>query len=210
MLRKVKYLISLVSSQLICSLIAINAVNEISPILMYMYMVLPIVATITACILYKQRYFYLVLAGAYIVFISCFVIFWFNTGITAYISIDSYSITAIVYLVLTIIFTSTFPNIEPNAFYGIRTAITQDYPEVWEKAHKGTSVIISWTIIPQFLLIFYLSGWFKFAMCNVLIITPLIIGAFFAEIIGYPIVKAKKERDKKDLQDQIKREQGYR
>ena len=50
----------------------------------------------------------------------------------------------------------------------------------------------------------------SFVICNVFLIGPLIIGIIYAVIITIPIEKVEKEQLAKELERQIKKEQGYR
>lgn len=50
----------------------------------------------------------------------------------------------------------------------------------------------------------------SFVICNVFLIGPLIIGIIYAVIITIPIEKIEKEQLAKELERQIKKEQGYR
>ena len=50
----------------------------------------------------------------------------------------------------------------------------------------------------------------SFVICNIFLIGPLIIGIIYAVIITIPIEKIEKEQLAKELERQIKKEQGYR
>ena len=50
----------------------------------------------------------------------------------------------------------------------------------------------------------------SFVICNVFLIGPLIIGIIYAVIITIPIEKVEKAQLAKELERQIKKEQGYR
>ena len=57
---------------------------------------------------------------------------------------------------------------------------------------------------------YHIEQTLSFVICNVFLIGPLIIGIIYAVIITIPIEKVEKEQLAKELERQIKKEQGYR
>lgn len=51
---------------------------------------------------------------------------------------------------------------------------------------------------------------YSFVLCNIFLLVSLIIGIVYAVIIAIPIEKAEKMQIAKELEEQIKKEQGYR
>ena len=100
--------------------------------------------------------------------------------------------------------------INGNVFFGIRIQQTMDYPEVWRRTHIFTSVLLSFVILPTIISINHVEQTLSFVICNVFLIGPLIIGIIYAVIITIPIEKVEKEQLAKELERQIKKEQGYR
>ena len=78
------------------------------------------------------------------------------------------------------------------------------------KTHIFTSLLLSLMILPTVIIIFYMEAKMGFILCNIFLLVPLVIGTIYAVIIAIPIEKAEKKRLAKELEDQIKKEQGYR
>jgi hypothetical protein len=209
MIKQLRYLLAFTSSQLVCSLIALSSIGSTLPISMYLFAFLPTVVLIAAFFLFQVNKLWINI-GAYLVLIGCTVAFWANDTLSVHISFDPYSFAVIVFLIVTIIFTITFPTLKPNSLMGIRLPVAFEFPEVWKRAHKANSVFLAWTILPQTLLIFYLNGTFRFAVSHILLMITLIWGVVYTIIIGTPYENAKKNQLKKELDDQIKKEEGYR
>lgn len=74
----------------------------------------------------------------------------------------------------------------------------------------GTRVLLSFVILPTIISINHIEQTLSFVICNVFLIGPLIIGIIYAVIITIPIEKVEKEQLAKELERQIKKEQGYR
>lgn len=98
----------------------------------------------------------------------------------------------------------------PNSIFGIRIPQTEDYPEVWHRAHVFTSALLSLMILPTIIVIFHMEPRYSFVLCNIFLLVSLIIGIVYAVIIAIPIEKAEKMQIAKELEEQIKKEQGYR
>ena len=96
------------------------------------------------------------------------------------------------------------PFTSPNSIFGIRIPQTEDYPEVWHRAHVFTSALLSLMILPTIIVIFHMEPRYSFVLCNIFLLVSLIIG------IAIPIEKAEKMQIAKELEEQIKKEQGYR
>lgn len=92
-----------------------------------------------------------------------------------------------------------------NSILGIRIQQTLDYPEVWRRTHIFTSLFLSFMILPTVIVIFYIESYSSFILCNIFLISPLIIGIIYAVIITIPIEKAEKEQLAKELEEQIKK-----
>lgn len=74
----------------------------------------------------------------------------------------------------------------------------------------GTRVVLSFVILPTIISTNHIEQTLSFVICNVFLIGPLIIGIIYAVIITIPIEKVEKEQLAKELERQIKKEQGYR
>ena len=70
--------------------------------------------------------------------------------------------------------------------------------------------ILSLVVLPTTIALFYFESDLSFFFCNVFLIVPLVLGIIYAVIITIPIEKAEKKQMDKELEEQIKKEQGYR
>ncbi|NLP16320.1 MAG: SdpI family protein [Clostridiales bacterium] len=200
-----KYLLSFTISYVVTGIITL--VTTVTPTYYILLVIIPVI-TLILYYLYKKNFY--IKLGTYAVILVCGTIMWSSDFLRKHIVIDEYSITAAVFFVLNLVFAIVFPYIKPNGFTGIRIPITLNYPEIWERTHKATSAYVSGTLIPLFLLFFYTNGALRFVLCLLLVGVPLIMGAFYANIIGRPIVKEERERDANDLKEQIRKEEHPR
>ena len=98
------------------------------------------------------------------------------------------------------------PFTSPNSIFGIRIPQTEDYPEVWHRAHVFTSALLSLMILPTIIVIFHMEPRYSFVLCNIFLLVSLIIGIVYAVIIAIPIEKAEKMQIAKELEEQIMRD----
>ncbi len=205
-----KYLTSITLSHIICSLIFINKIANILQTEMYIYIFLPIVILIVTAIIYKYLQSKLIYLIAFAIQIFCIYMFWTNSIITKVLFTYEPILWSFLYLLIMILCAITFAIVKPNEFYGIKIQQTLDYPDVWKKTHTFTSLLLTFVILPTYIVIFSLEPKVSFFLCNIFLIFSFVIGIVYAVIITIPIEKAEKEQIEKELQDQIKKEQGYR
>ena len=204
-----KYLIALILSNLLCGLLALVLVGFDTSLLMYLFLFLP--AVLIGIDLYYKRasFIHILEAITGLSLVICSILFWTANTFQSYLTIDKFSITVIAFLLLNMIFSLLLPRTTPNSSLGIKTQLTLNDPEIWTKTQKMTSYYMIWTFIPLFLLIFYLSGWTKFILSIIILLLPLMIGVIYSNVIGKKIVACENDRDKKELAEQIEKEQGY-
>lgn len=177
---------------------------------MYIYIFLPLAILIAASIAYKYVQSISMYIASFAVLAICICMFWLNENIINKVFLHEPYYGCIIYLVIMIIFAIAMPFTSPNGIFGIRIPQTEDYPKVWHKTHIFTSLLLSFMILPTFIVIFYMESKLSFILCNIFLLVPLIIGIIYAVIITIPIEKAEKKQLAKELEDQIKKEQGYR
>ena len=210
MLAQQKYLLTLTFSHLITSFIVMNETNCNLQLQMYLYIFIPIGLFIFASIAYKYIQSMLIYVVSFGVLAICIYMFWSNENIMEEIFIHIPSFGCIVYLMIMLIGAIIMPLTRPNGIFGIRIQQTEDYPEVWHRTHIFTSLLLSFMILPTIIVIFYMESNVSFILCNFFLMSSLVIGTVYAVIITIPIDKAEKEQLAKELEDQIKKEQGYR
>lgn len=214
MLKQQKYLTALTISYVGCSLILANSIHSNLNFYMYIYMFLPIAILIATSLTYKYLQTtvqsILMYVVSFVVLVICIFMFWSNTSIAKEVFIHKPHYACIIYLTIMIISAIFMPFTNPNGIFGIRIQQTMDYPEVWDRTHIFTSLILSSMILPTFISIFYLENSYSFLLCNIFLLGSLIIGTVYAVIITIPIEKAEQRQLEKELEDQIKKEQGYR
>ena len=202
MIKNSKYLLSFTSSFIVTGLIAL--LMTVHPTYFIILLILPLLSLILYFLYRRNVYIKIV---TYLIVIICGTIMWTSDFLRNYIIIDEYSIAAFVFFVINFVLTMIFPFIKPNAFSGIRIGMTLNYPKVWERTHKMASAFTAWTLLPLGLLFFFTNGLLRFTLCGLLVIMPLVLGAFYANLIGSPILKAEKEKAMNDLKEQIRREE---
>lgn len=210
MLTQQKYIIALTISHIGCSLMVINEIHSNLQFQMYMYIFLPTAILIATNIAHKYVQSILLDIAAFVVLAICIGMFWSNEHIINKVFLHEPSYGCIIYLVIMIIGAIVMPFTSPNGILGIRIQQTLDYPEVWRRTHIFTSLLLSFMILPTVIVIFYMESYSSFILCNIFLLIPLIIGIIYAVIITIPIEKAEKEQLAKELEEQIKKESGYR
>ena len=205
-----KYLLTLTISHIISALVVINKAHCRLEVLMYIYIFLPAIILIATRIIYKYMKAKLMYVVSFIVFLSCCCMFWLNEEIVKEIFLYRPTYPCIIYLVIIIFGAIVMPFTRPNSFFGIRIQQTEDYPGVWQRTHIFTSLILSLVVLPTTIALFYFESDLSFFFCNVFLIVPLVLGIIYAVIITIPIERAEKKQMDKELEEQIKKEQGYR
>lgn len=178
-----------------------------APVWMYITCVLPLVCLL-AFLPLRRKSSYLAIPF-WLVFIVCFLSFWFNPTAVSLFS-NTYSITAIVFFLLTTVFSIAAPRSKQNAFFGIRTPMTDESPEIWAKVHSVCGVVSAAFDIPLFLLIFYISGGLNLGLCYVFFLAAVIGGGAVGQIAARPLLRQLQLREEEQLKEAIKKEQGYR
>lgn len=123
---------------------------------------------------------------------------------------DEFSITALVYFAIMLIFMIVSWFVKQNPIFGIRISYTMDYEYVWNKTHKFFSIVCVFFLPLMFALIFFSSGWGRFILCQVVLLLPIIIAAIYAVIIGSKYDKQEAQKENEELKKQITKEQGYK
>lgn len=177
---------------------------------MYIYIFLPVAILIATSIAYKYVQSILMYIVSFAILAICICMFWANESIINKVFLHEPFYGCIIYLVIMIIGAIVMPFTSPNGILGIRIQQTMDYPEVWRRTHIFTSLLLSFMILPTVIVTFYMESSASFILCNIFLIMPLVIGTIYAVIITIPIEKAEKKQLAKELEDQIKKEQGYR
>lgn len=210
MITQEKYLATFTGSHVVSSLLIAKELNFKLSGLMYIYILMPVIVLITSHILYKRlnsKLFYIL---SFAILAGCIGAFWTNGNITENIFLYKPFYGCIVYLIIMIVAAVVMSFTSENGFFGIRIQQTMDYPEVWSKTHIFTSLLLSFVILPTIISIVHFEQALSFLICNVLLIGPLVMGIIYAVLITIPIEKAEKEQLAKELENQIKKEQGYR
>ena len=210
MLTQQKYLLALTISHIVSSLMVINEIHSKLQYQMNIYIFLPVAILIATSIAYKYVQSMLIYVASFTVLAICSFIFWSNETIIKEVFLHKPSYGCIIYLVIMIISAIVMPFTSPNSIFRIRIPQTEDYPEVWHRAHVFTSALLSLMILPTIIVIFHMEPRYSFVLCNIFLLVSLIIGIVYAVIIAIPIEKAEKMQIAKELEEQIKKEQGYR
>ena len=123
------------------------------------------------------------------------------------IVLDRFSITNIVFSIMMIIFAIISKSIKQNETFGIRTVLTMEFEEVWDKTHKNLSWIIALFLPFIFANVFFGSGYFRLLVGVVCVITPLIIATIYSYVIGHKFYMQKRELEIIELEKQERLEE---
>ncbi len=199
-----KYYTTFSISHFICCLFMILKLNFSWN--MFIYTSLPIVLLLFCLIPFSKKMKSILIVGSYIALVISFALFWSNKNVMSLVVFNSYSLTAIIYLILTIVFVIILPKTEINSLIGIRIPVLMDDPQAWHKCQKIGSLIMSITIIPQSLLIFHCPN-MRFLLVNLLLVGSCLISTILSSFIGTHMAKAKEQQEKEELKKQIQKEQ---
>ena len=125
--------------------------------------------------------------------LAAFVCFWGR--LAPYAVIDLFSITAAVYLILSIVFRFAAQKCQPNDMFGIRIPATLDFPEVWRadpsKAVRDYHGFFAGTVFVHV----FLASWGRMWAVFVLLILPLLMGCLPGRAIAGPYyIRQEEER----------------
>jgi len=124
-----------------------------------------------------------------------------------FITLDTFTTTAIIYFTINVIFATALPYAKQNTMFGIRTPATLKYKIVWEKTHKLFSLISTLFIPFLYTLIFWYNGWTRFILTNTALLTPGIISLFISHIISKPYINSDNLKHQEELSKQEKLEE---
>lgn len=143
----------------------------------------------------------------WMLFVVCFAAFWFYAGTREFFSFNEYSLTALVFFLLNTVFLIAAPRSKPNAFFGVRTPMTSESPEIWAKVHSVYSVVCAVFEIPLFLLIFYVPGMLKFILAVIFVLAASLGGAVCGQLAALPLLRELRRREEEERKAQIRKEQ---
>jgi len=121
-------------------------------------MVLPLVVIIFSFILLAFNHGPGVRVVYTIVYAAIFFMLWFNTDIWPLRHVDEHSLIPLIFFAICVLISILSPFLKMNHFAGIRIAEAFINDDFWKKIHSISSVVIAGFAVPQFLLVFYLSG----------------------------------------------------
>ncbi len=124
-----------------------------------------------------------------------------------FITLDTFTVTAIIYFTINVIFSIASPYAKQNTMFGIRTSVTLKYEIVWEKTHKAFSLISTLFIPFLYTLIFWYNGWTRFILTNAALLIPGLISLFISHIISKPYINADHLKYQEELTKQEKLEE---
>ena len=202
------YYISITISNLLCCLLLIFFKTDLSPI-MIIYPSIPFLIIILYPLIKKIIRKTIIEIFLFMTLFISFIMIWSNSTVRSIMAFNSYSLTVVVYFILTIVFVFSMPKVKVNPFFGVRIPVLYEHPKLWGKCQKNASIILSFTLVPQFLLIFYCPA-ARFLLTNILLVGGLLIGVIYASIIGGLYAKKQDIKDAEELKKQLQKEQGYR
>lgn len=202
------YYIAITTSNLLCCLLLFFSQVNLPPF-MLLYPFIPFLIIIPYQIIKRIISKTIIEIILFMTLFFSFIMFWSNSVVRSIIAYNPYSLTVAVYFILTIVFVISMPKVGVNPFFGIKIPVLYEHPELWGRCQKNASIILSFTLIPQFLLIFYCPS-VRFLLTNILLVGSLLIGVIYAGIIGNLHAKKQDKKEVEDLKKQLQKEQGYR
>lgn len=208
MKENLKYMLSIIFSQLACSLIFFIFSPEKASLLKGISLFLLLITVVFQLLRYKEKKVFPV--ASWVITFGCILIFWIADNPTQEWAFNEFSVTACIFLIVNTIFCIVSPHTKPNVFFGIRTLNSSENPVIWSKVHHIYSLIASFFELPLFLLIFYVSGVLKFILCIICLLASVILALILGELSTAKMIKQLHQKEEDELNEQIRKEEGYR
>ncbi len=176
-MKELRYECTVLSAQLGSALALLIFLKGRAGLFMYLVLAAPVLFLFCAFLLRKKIALYKTAALFWLVFAGSVFGFWFYSPAAAWFSVDGYSVTALIYFILNTVFCIAAPHTEINGVFGVRTPFSMQSPAIWKQVHAVFGVALSFSILPLFLLIFWVPGMLKFVLCNVLFLGTVLVGA---------------------------------
>jgi hypothetical protein len=141
----------------------------------------------------------------------CAILFWFNGKITDNINIDTVStVPSVLFIILSVIiflnfkYKSNYPE-DKISYNMFENNLSTDELKIM---YRESGLFMSGFLIPLFLLIFYLDNSMK--LISILLFFIAVFGGFiYGSFKLRPLIISKRNKEKQELKEQLKKEQGY-
>ena len=89
-----------------------------------------------------------------------------------------------------------------------RKPYTQERPLIEERKRRVTPVVMAFFEAPLLLTVFFINGGWKMAVCTILYLGSLLLGALAGELSATRLRRKIAETEKKELAEQLRKEEG--
>lgn len=144
----------------------------------------------------------------WLIWVVCFGAFWMHPFSRSYCSIGAYSVTAAVFWGLALLFAIAAPRSSINCFFGIRTPVSTSCEAVWKKVHFVSSFVCAAFTVPLFLLIFWVPGDAKIALCIICLLAAVLGGGFIGQLSARRLIRENRLREVAEREQACRKEQG--
>jgi hypothetical protein len=208
-MKKYIYEMVVAVSQLVCAIIMLIYISWTASFWMYLALAIPPLLLLATLLFHRQlAYFSRILFWLF--FMVGFVIFWFNPTTISLYSINEYSITAVVFLILNTVICIAASRSRINLFFGYGTPLAEESPEILATVNSVISKACSVCEIPLFLLIFFIPGGLKFGLCVVLLFSGFAGGTIIGRFSAIPLLRRIRRQEEEQLKAAIREEEDHR
>lgn len=123
---------------------------------------------------------------------------------------DEGTIVLFIFLAILLVCTFAFPFIKMNGFFGIRLKKTFESEELWHKTHVFAAVFTIPSDIALILCLFLNGATEKIFLGFIIVNIQIFIYYLTAHFVTKNYFKNKKIQEQKELEEQIKKESGWR
>lgn len=123
---------------------------------------------------------------------------------------DLGTILLLLYLVIYLIAIVLFPYTKRNGLFGIRTKKSFVSEEIWHKVHVRSSIATIPYAVINFVGLFLSNEVFKEVLAHIVLVAVIVTWSIICNVTANKAFKQKREEERLELEETIKKESGWR
>lgn len=152
----------------------------------------------------RKKYFLIIFIAA----IITGMVYYFLNPIYKNRSITMASFIPVLLIIVQLVHATTMPNVKRNSFSGVRTPLALKHDNVWVAVNNIGAIVSYMTLFPLYTLIIYQKNSSKLTLSLLIFIGSSLITLGIALLIEKKFRKEFDKKEKRELQNQMKKESG--